>query len=154
MELSKREFFKTMLDKGVRDEVMTGAVMGYVCFGFSLLASLVLRFAFDDAGNPYMVIDLAVFLLMAAGIQLLQSRACAVILLVYYLIGQGLLVYTQIQEGAFHMISGRVVFIFIFANAFVKSVKGTFRFHEAWKQYQAGEYVPKPIPSSGKKALK
>lgn len=150
MKLSKREFFKTVLDQDTRSAVMNGAGTGYVCFAFSLIGNLVLKFLFNTEINPYSMVELAVILGMAAGVQLLRSRICAVILLVYYLVNQVVLAYMQIQQGSGHMIFARIGLIMVFAGGFSMAVKGTFAFHKAWKQYQAGQYVPKKTSSEPK----
>lgn len=143
MKLSKREFFNTMLDKDIKDEAVAGAAVGYACFVFSFIG-LILGFAFGTIDNPYIIIEIAMFLLMSVGIHLLRSRICAVTLTVHYLVAQAITVYTRLQEGDLSWVGGQIVVIFFFASGFVASVRGTFRFHKAWKQYQAGQYVPKP----------
>lgn len=76
-QISKQEFYKKHASKSVRSNVRTGAILAYVVAGISLVAGVLLM------GNPFILVDVVIMVLLGLGVQLLQSRVCGILLLVY-----------------------------------------------------------------------
>ena len=91
--------------------------MAYVCAAISLVAGLLIQ-------NYLIVIDVALIVGFALGIQIAKSRACAVLLLVYSCIST---ILTLISTG---QIAGWWLIV-----VGVWAVMGTFNFHKDYQKY-------------------
>ncbi len=103
----------------MKSEIKASAIIAYICAGVTLLVTLV-------SGNMFSLLDVVILLVLGLLIHLKQSRACAIILLVYSLIN---VVYTIISTQSF---GGYLIVI-----AGIFAVIYTFKFDKAWKAYQA-----------------
>ena len=75
--VSKREFYRHHASKSARSNVRGSAILSYVVAGISLVFGLLMM------GNPFILVDVVIIVLLGLGVQLLQSRVCAILLLVY-----------------------------------------------------------------------
>lgn len=116
--ISKREFYKTQASKSVKSNVRTGAILSYVVAGISLVLGLLLM------GNLFILVDVVVVVLLGLGVHLLQSRVCAVLLLVYSIYS---CVVTTLSNG---QVSGWWLII-----AGVCTVIGTFKLQKEYRAF-------------------
>ena len=118
VQISKREFYKTHASKSVRSNVRTGAILAYVVAGISLVAGILLM------GNPFILVDVVIVVLLGLGVQLLQSRVCGILLLVYSIFSCLL---TTIANGR---VSGWWLII-----AGICAVTSTFKLHKEYRAF-------------------
>ena len=116
---TKKEFLDLPENKKMKSEIKASAIIAYICAGVTLLVTLV-------SGNMFSLLDVVILLVLGLLIHLRQSRACAIILLVYSLIN---VVYTIISTQSF---GGYLIVI-----AGIFAVIYTFKLDKAWKAYQA-----------------
>lgn len=122
--LTKKEFLKHPNMHGTAGNISYSAIMLYVCAGISLIYGIF-------TGNFSVIIDVMIVVGLAIGIQLSQSRACAILILIYSFFN---MVQSQISTG--HS-GGKLIMI-----AAIYAVMATFRFKKAWKSYQKTGVVP------------
>ncbi len=116
---SKKEFLQLPENRSLKKELVSDAVVCYICAGLTLLLGvLVLK-------NPYVLIDVVIVLCAGLGIHLMQSKACAVVLCVYAVINA---VIGLVNDGK---LSGYLLLI-----AGIYSVISTFKLDKQWKKYQ------------------
>ena len=117
-EISKKEFYAKYANKRDKGNIRWAAILSYVCAAISLAAGLLMQ-------NYLIVIDVALVVGLALGIQIAKSRACAVLLLVYSCIN------TIIMSISYKRVSGWwLIFVGIWA------VMGTFNFHKDYRKYR------------------
>ena len=116
---TKKEFLKLPENKKMKSEINASAIICYICAGITLLVTL-------TSGNMFSLLDVVILLVLGLLIQLKQSRACAIILLVYSIIN---VVYTIISTQSF---GGYLIVI-----AGIFAVIYTFKCEKEWKEYQA-----------------
>lgn len=121
--MTKSQFWKTAVAKNVKSQVITAAVFAYISAAMTLILGLI-------TGNFLVIIDVLLVLGLGLGVQLGKSRACAIILTVYFILNKIL----QWAGGEFSGIYMAVIFII----GFVMGITGTFAFQKQWKAYQAG----------------
>ena len=126
--MTKKEFLRHPNLKKTKSGITSAAILAYICgvltFGVSLLLT--------DTGM-FALIDLVLLVGLGLGIQLGQSRACSIILLIY---------------SAFSVISGLIASGspsgYLVLIAAIDAVIATFRFQKAWKDYQNTGILPEP----------
>lgn len=118
---TKKEFLKLPANDKVRKEINTCAIICYICAGITALVGLLVM------KQPLILLDVALLVGLGLGIHLAQSRACAVVLLVYAVYS---MVVGLIQNG--QLSSYLVVIAGIFAVIY------TFKAEKLWKEYQKG----------------
>lgn len=118
---TKKEFLKLPENKRIKSELTGAAVICYIC------AAITLALGFTTDSFPLCLIDVAILVGMGLGIQLAQSRVCAIILLVYSIINVILLIAMTGKPGGY-----------LIVIAGVMAVIYTFKAEKAWKQYQQG----------------
>lgn len=116
-EISKKEFYAKYANKRDKGNIRWAAILAYICAAISLAAGLLIQ-------NYFIVIDVALIVGFALGIQIAKSRACAVLLLVYSCIST---ILTLISTG---QIAGWWLII-----VGVWAVMGTFNFHKDYQKY-------------------
>lgn len=115
--ISKRAFYAKYANRRDKGNIRIAAILAYVCAAISLAAGLLIQ-------NYFIVIDVALIVGFALGVQIAKSRVCAVLLLVYACIST---ILTLISTG---QITGWWLII-----VGVLAVMGTFRFHKDYQKY-------------------
>lgn len=122
--MSLKEFYKLPEMKTCRTNITVAVVCMYISAVVSFLLNVLLL------SNPWILLDCALMVGMALGIQIAKSRACAVITAVY-----------SIFNGLVYLLeSGTFGGWLIIAAAFC-AVYGTFRLRKAYDKYQSTGYV-------------
>ena len=124
--LTKKEFLKHPNLKTCKGGILSAAVFAYICAVISLIYNF-----FISGGGFTTLIDFAIMVGLGLGIQLAQSRACAIVLLVYSIINMIISIVILGQAGGY--------LILIVA---IDAVIFTFRFQKAWKEYQSTGVIP------------
>lgn len=116
--MTKREFYKSEEMRPVRKQINSSAICAYVCAGISLIAGLLI-------GNPLIIIDVILVVVCGLLVHLIQSRAAAIVLLVYSGINViiGIIVNGRLQGWWLCLIG-------------VYAVIYTFKFQKAWKEHK------------------
>lgn len=122
--VTKKEFFKSQEMSKVSKNINASAIMMYIVAGITLLANVIYT------GNALGLLDVFVVIGMGLGIQLAQSRACAVVAAVYSVIN---CIVTIIMTG---VPGGWLIIV-----ASIYAVIATFKFNEAWDNYQRTGYI-------------
>lgn len=133
--MSQKEFLRRPEMKTYALSIRISAICLYVCAGIIFLSG-VEAFAW---GDYWCLIDVAVLVGLGLGVQLKQSRVCAVLDCVYG--GINLLLATVLNG----YLSGWLVLL-----AAIFAAVATFRFRKAWEEYQRSGMVP--VGKSGRKA--
>lgn len=120
--MTKSQYWKTAVAKNVKSQVITAAVFAYISAAMTLILGVL-------TGNFLVIIDVLLVLGLGLGVHLGKSRACAIILTVYFILNKIL----QWATGEFSGIYMAVIFII----GFVMGIVGTFAFQKQWKAYQA-----------------
>lgn len=123
-QMSLKEFYKLPQMKTCRTNITVAVVCMYISAAVSFLLMVLLM------GDVFALLDCALMIGMALGIQIAKSRACAVITAVYSIFNA--LVFL-IDSGSF---GGWL----IIAAAFC-AVYGTFRLRKAYEKYKSTGYV-------------
>ncbi len=118
---TKQEFLKLPENKKMKNEILTAAIISYVCAGMTAAVMMGMQ------GNPISIIDVLLLVGLGLGIQLKQSRVCAILLCVDGLIS----VVVSVLAGGTP--SGYLILI-----AGIFAIVYTFKLDKAWKQYQTG----------------
>ena len=116
---TKKDFLKLPVNKKMRSELISDAVICYIAAALSLLIWLFL------AKDPLLLVSALLLLGLGLGIHLTQSKVCAVILCTYAVVNT---IYGLAQNGKF---SGYLLLI-----AGIYSVITTFKVDKAWNEYQ------------------
>lgn len=122
--LSKKEFLKLPNMKSCKSNLTGSAVILYICGALSLTVGML-------GGNPFVIVDVLIIIGMGLGIQLGQSRACAIIVCVYAAFNT---IVMLLNTGR---ISGYLILI-----AAIYAIMATFRFQKVWKDYQTTGILP------------
>ena len=125
-QLSKKEFYKLSGMKSCRTNILSCAVVLYVCAGATLLA-----FVLAD-GMSAAILDVLFLLGMGLWLQLGKSRVSAILTTCYgmYSVGIVLLTTGNIQ-GWWIPLAG------------ICAIVNTFKFHNLWNKYQKEGVLPK-----------
>lgn len=123
-KLSKKEFLKHPNLKKVAGNIKGSAITLYVCAAISLVVALI-------GNNLSSLLDVFIILGLALGIQLAQSRACAIIVCVYSVFN---IVIMFISSGTF---GGWLILL-----AAIYAIIATSKFQKAWKEYQQTGILP------------
>ncbi|MBS6217909.1 MAG: hypothetical protein KH704_13435 [Clostridiales bacterium] len=118
-EISKNEFYAKYANKRDKGNIRGAAVLAYGCAAISLAAGILIQ-------NYLIVIDVALIVGFALGIQIAKSRACAVLLLVYSCTS---MILTLVSTG-------RVTGLWLILVG-VWAVMGTFHFHKDYQKYRS-----------------
>lgn len=120
--LTKKEFLQQPEMKSVSKNLNGAAICAYVCAAISLLGGFLL-------GNMLIIIDIAIVVGLALGIQLSYNRGCAIGLTVYAVFN---MIVTLLSTGR---PGGWLVLV-----AGIYAIMATFQFKKAWDLYtQTGE---------------
>ena len=120
--MTKREFYKSPEMDKVRKGINGCAIAGYITAAISLALNLLLL------DNPSGIIDTVLIIVLSLLIQLIQSRAAAIILCIYGVINMIVITLATGRFGGWW-----ILLVGIFAAIH------TFKFHKAWKQQKAFE---------------
>lgn len=126
--LTKKEFLKHPNLKTCKGGILSAAIFAYICAVLSLIVNVLLS---EEGFTFTSIIDCVILVGLGLGIQLAQSRACAVVLLVYSIINMIISIVILGQAGGY--------LILIVA---IDAVIFTFRFQKAWKEYQNTGVIP------------
>ncbi len=114
---SMAEFLRLPENAKLFSGIKSSAIICYICAGFTAIAAIL-------ASNPFMFIDVLLVLGLGLGIQLKQSRVCAILLTAL---------------AAFNMISGIVqngtASGWLIIIAAIYACINTFKLSKAWKEY-------------------
>lgn len=122
--LTKKEFYHHAVMKQCRSNINACSIILYIC---SFLTFVVNIFLYH---NILGVLDVILLVGLGLGIQLGQSRVCAIVALVYSLINT---LYALISTG--HL-SG---YLIVICGAY--ATMSTFKYQKAWKEYEmTGSY--------------
>lgn len=122
--LSKKEFLHHPNIDKCRKNLNSSAATLYVC----AVLSLVVGFIF---GSPSVVIDVALIVGLGLGVQLAQSRVCAILICIYGAFNTITMTITNGRPG------GYLILI-----AAVYAVIATFQFQKAWDNYKKTGILP------------
>lgn len=117
---TKQEFLKLPENKKMKNEILTASIISYVCAGMTAAVMMGMQ------GNPISIIDVLLLVGLGLGIQLKQSRVCAILLCVDGLIS----VVVSVLAGGTP--SGYLILI-----AGIFAIIYTFKLEKAWQEYQA-----------------
>ena len=117
--MTRREFFKSKEMKKLRDSINVSAYLGYAI----AIAGVILNYVNYKTFNT--LLDAAIIVGACLCIQLLQSRAAAIVLAVYSLVNLALVYVQSGKPGGY-----TVIVIAVFA------IIATFRFQSAWQKYK------------------
>lgn len=120
---TKKEFLNLPENDKMRKEITTAAIICYICAGLTAVLGLIGTFA---GGGVYFLLDVAILVGMGLGIQLAQSRVCAILLLVYSVFNTVMNLIFSSRLGGY-----LIVIAAIFAVIY------TFKAEKAWKAYQS-----------------
>lgn len=118
---TKQEFLKLPENAKTKKEIMTTAIVSYICAGLTAAVMI------GANGNFTAIVDVLLLIGLGLGIQLKQSRVCAILLCVD---GAVSVIVSLLAAG---MPSGYLILI-----AGIFAIVYTFKLDKAWKQYQAG----------------
>lgn len=125
-QLSKKEFLHhPNLDK-CRKNINSSAATLYVCAVLSLVVGVIFS-------SFSVVIDVALIVGLGLGVQLAQSRVCAILICIYGAINTISMTITTGRPG------GYLILI-----AAIYSVIATFQFQKAWDNYKKTGILPAP----------
>lgn len=124
--MTKKEFYKHPNLKKTTASIKSSAIILYVCGALSLVLGFI-------AGNMLVILDIAIVVGFGLGIQLAQSRVCALLILAYSIFNT---ISVYITTGAF---GGYLILL-----AAIYAVIATFQFQKAWKEYQKTGMLPLP----------
>lgn len=124
-KLGKKEFYKLPGMKSYRSNIITCAVVLYICAGVTLLASFLIE------GMGASIVDGLLLLGLGIWLQIGKSRVCAIITACYGLLSVGLvLVTTGKVQGWWIPLAGIWAIIY------------TFKFQNLWNKYQKDGVLP------------
>lgn len=118
---TKQEFLKLPENAKTKKEIMTTAIVSYICAGLTAAVMI------GANGNFTAIVDVLLLIGLGLGIQLKQSRVCAILLCVD---GAVSVIVSLLAAGT---PSGYLILI-----AGIFAIVYTFKLDKAWKQYQAG----------------
>mgnify|MGYP001033615569 FL=1 len=124
--MTKKEFYKHPNLKKTTGSIKSSAIILYICGALSLVLGII-------GGNLMVIIDIVIVVGLGLGIQLAQSRVCALIILAYSIFNT---VYMLISTGR---AGGYLILL-----AAIYAVIATFQFQKAWKNYQQTGMLPLP----------
>ena len=116
-QISKKEYYAKYANKRDKGNIRYAAIMAYVCAAISLALGIYIK-------NYLIVIDVALIVGLALGVQIAKSRVCAILLLIYGCIST---ILTTISTGR---VSGWWLII-----VGVWAVIGTFNFQKDYQKY-------------------
>lgn len=122
--LTKKEFLHHPNLKKCSGNIKASAIILYVCAAFSLAVGFFMS-------NYAVLVDVLIIVGLALGIQLAQSRVCAILICIYAAFN---VIYMTISSG--HA-SGYLILIVA-----IDAIIATFQFQKAWKNYQKTGVLP------------
>lgn len=123
-KLTKKEFLRHPNLKKTRSNVIASAVILYICAAFTAAMGYV-------GGNLFTLLDVILLLGLGLGIQLAQSRVCAIVVCIYAVYN---VIVAVITTGTF---GGWLILI-----AAIDAVTATFQFRKVWNEYQQTGILP------------
>ena len=123
---TKQEFLKLPENKKMQKEILTAAGFSYVCAAMTAIGMIV-AVLMGMQGNLAAIIDVLLLVGLGLGIQLKQSRVCAILLF---------------ADGAISVLASILAaqtpsgYLIVIASIF--AIVNTFKLDHAWKQYQTG----------------
>lgn len=123
-KMSKKEFMRHPNLKKYSGNIKAAAIILYVCAVLSLIVGIMVN-------NYAIIIDVAILVGLGLGIQLAQSRVCAILVCLYAAIN---VIVMTISSGR---ASGYLILI-----AAIDAIIATFQFQKAWKEYQKTGILP------------
>ena len=116
----KKRFWQTEVNAQTRQYIYLGGGAACVTGAMTVIFALLL--------NPFMWLDAILTIGLAVGILVGKSRACAVVMLVYFIVSK------LMQLGA--MTAGSLLVAVCFFVLYVFGTIGTFRYHEQLVAYE------------------
>ena len=126
-KLTKKEFLKLPSLKKCKGNLNGAAILCYFCAACTLLVAVLMQ-------SYLAILDVLLILGMGLGIQLAQSRVCAVILFVYSIYN---LIIALLSSGT---PSGWIIIV-----AGILAIIYTFKFQKAWKEYNETGMMPPTV---------
>lgn len=123
-KLSKKEFLRHPNLKKCSGNLKASAIILYVCAVISLALGVFIN-------NYAVIVDVVIIVGLGLGIQLAQSRVCAILICVYAVIN---VIYVSMSSGR---AGGYLILI-----AAIDAIIATFQFQKAWKEYQKTGILP------------
>lgn len=123
-KLTKKEFLHHPNLKKTRSNINGSAIILYISAVLTSALGLI-------DGNWFILIDIILLVGLGLGIQLAQSRACAIIACVYAAFN---VIVTVVTTGS---VGGWLVLL-----AAIYAIIATFQFQKAWKEYQQTGILP------------
>ena len=123
--MSQKEFYDHPAMAKLHKEIRIASILTYVLAAINCIVQIFLL-------NNYLVlIDVAILVSMALGVQLKQSRVCAIVMLIYGCINILIVMVLSGKPGGYMIL---VIGITM--------VTETFKFHKKWEEYQRTGIVP------------
>ena len=123
-QLTKKEFFKHQNLSNISDNIKGAAFVLYFCGAITLIAVIMSK-------DILAILDVLLIVGFGLGIHFLQSRACAILMLVYALFNVLIVYLSTGSFGGYLPLIGA-----IYATIY------TFKFHKAWKKYKKDGTIP------------
>ncbi len=123
-KLTKKEFFKHENLSNISDNIKGAAFTLYFCGAITLIVMII-------SGNMLSILDVLLIIGFALGVHFLQSRACAILMLVYALFNVFVAYLNTGKFGGYLPLIGAIY-----------AVTYTFKFHKAWKKYKKDGTMP------------
>lgn len=123
-QMTKKEFLHHPNLKKCYDNIKSSAIVLYVCAALSLALGIYM-------GNWSILVDVLIIVGFGLGIQLGQSRVCAILIFLYSLANA---VYMGVSTGRS---SGTLIVL-----ASIYALGATFKFQKAWKEYKKTGILP------------
>ena len=118
---TKKEFLNLADNVKLKKNLRGAAIICYVCAALTLVAGLFIM----DTGM-LVLLDVAILVILGLGIQLKQSKVCAVLLTLY---AAASMIITYVQTGK---LTGYLVLL-----AGIYALSSTFQLDKQWKAYQS-----------------
>lgn len=125
-QMTKKEFLHHPNLKKCYDNIKSSAIILYVCAALSLALGIYM-------GNWSILVDVLIIVGFGLGIQLGQSRICAILIFLYSIAN---IIYTGVSTGR----SGGMLIVL----ASIYALGATFKFQKAWKEYKKTGILPAP----------
>ena len=119
---TKQEFLNLPENKKLKNSCRTAAIISYICAGVTLLVVVILSKSY------FSILDVGIMVGLGIGIQLKQSRVCAIILLVYAVINMIISIAVSGSLGGWLVLAAGIVGVLSTNNA-----------EKQWKLYQQNQ---------------
>lgn len=125
--MNEREFWDKYVPQKDKNTIIAGIGIAYLLAAFTLIGVFL--------GNTFAIVDVIILVVCGVFLQILKSRAAAIVLAVYYTLDR--ILYYFVLDG--HVRSRGLIFTFAVIVALVTCISSTFKYHRMKKDYLNGE---------------